>query len=141
MLGVVSFYFTFHFFSFSPFCPPILLPFLLPSFLPSPLSPLLPPFSFWSGMFASILGLWFMQPLVHCLPGIVRSGLPPWNRSPPRSVIGWPLQQFLYHLYPNTSCRQEKLWVKGYVANWRVNSFTGRLTWYGRWQVQANNEG
>jgi hypothetical protein len=40
----------------------------------------------------------------------------PWDGSQVGAVTGWPFPQFLLHLYPCTSCRQETFWVEGFVG-------------------------
>jgi hypothetical protein len=63
-------------------------------------------------VFGSILG-----PAAGLGPlGSVRHGLPLWHESQVGPVIGWPLPQFLSHLYPSTStgrtnCRWKVLWL------------------------------
>ena len=46
-----------------------------------------------------------------------------WHRSQAGLVIDWLLRQFLCYLYPNISCRQDKLQVKGFVAGLISQSF------------------
>lgn len=54
------------------------------------------------------------------------------------AVIGWPLPQFPYHLYPSTSCRQDKLWVEKVLwLDWCLNPSTVSLAWLEEMALEA----
>ena len=97
-------------------------------------------FFFFLVMFSFIVGLGSIQTLVPGPPGSVCKA---WTSCHGRGlkldqVIGWPLPQFLHHLYPSTSCRQ------GQIVGQRFCDEVGipiplleALLGYRRWPAQA----
>jgi hypothetical protein len=73
---------------------------------------------FFTLIFGSVLGLWLFSLWVLVLQAVSGVGSFTWYGSQDGFVIGWPFPQFLSHLYTCTSCRQDELWLEGFVAGW-----------------------
>lgn len=41
-----------------------------------------------------------------------------WHELQVGPVICWKVPQFLVHIYPDTSCRQDKLWISVLLLDW-----------------------
>lgn len=81
-----------------------------------------------AGHVSSILGVWDIEILVSTQPGIVRRGLPLMWASK-RSVIGWPLLQFLYHNYAGAIDHLLYLFKYSTVTE-LMNGEMGETSWF-----------